>query len=218
MHAAPLGTAAFVGLLVAWGSCLIFVPLGLPLLAVVIAWMLLRGQRKKGLAVALASPFIAIPVYSVGAAAFGYATGRAEILTMGLPSYEAGTPDEETGQPMRSTGCVLTGLEVLHNVPNNLTLRLLSRLLGDGTGVHSVAPSKAQRLRAAAEVWRADHSGTDRCPTPQTLTDDHALASASSITDRWGQPVHIRCTDEETFVVSSGRDRIAGTADDVIVP
>ncbi len=123
-----LEALACIGLVVAWASCLIFVPLGIPLLTTAIVWFLLRRAPVKAAAFFMASPFALLPLCACLTATLEFATGGGEILTWGTPSYNPGTLDGETSRPRRSTGCVLTGTELLYDLPNNVTLRMLHRI------------------------------------------------------------------------------------------
>jgi len=61
--------------------------------------------------------------------------------------------------------------------------------------------TSARALRSVAETWRSEHA-SDQCPTPQVLLNDHAIDSASKITDAWDDPFTITCTEDETVVTS----------------
>ena len=75
----------------------------------------------------------------------------------------------------------------------------------------------ATELRRAAESWRATKGG-DQCPTPQVLMQEKAIDSASKLTDAWDTPFKIVCEEDETIVMSPGKDKKEGTADDIRVP
>jgi hypothetical protein len=75
----------------------------------------------------------------------------------------------------------------------------------------------ARELRRAAEVWRATHEA-DLCPTTDGLVADGEIDPASKLTDSWGNPYLILCEEDETIVISVGRDAKQGTADDIRVP
>jgi general secretion pathway protein G len=77
--------------------------------------------------------------------------------------------------------------------------------------------TSARALRSVAETWRSEHA-SDQCPTPQILLNDHAIDSASKITDAWDDPFIIACTDDETIVTSPGPDKKENTADDIRIP
>jgi hypothetical protein len=75
----------------------------------------------------------------------------------------------------------------------------------------------ARAIEQAVEVGRAERTEC-MCPTPERLRREGFL-EASKLTDAWGSPFTISCADAEAFtVISPGADRIAGTADDVILP
>jgi general secretion pathway protein G len=77
--------------------------------------------------------------------------------------------------------------------------------------------TSARALRSVAETWRSEHA-SDQCPTPQVLMNDHAIDSASKITDAWDDPFTIICQEDETIVTSPGPDKKENTADDIRVP
>jgi general secretion pathway protein G len=77
--------------------------------------------------------------------------------------------------------------------------------------------TSARALRSVAETWRSEHA-SNQCPTPQILLNDHAIDSASKITDAWDDPFTIACQEDETVVTSPGPDKKEGTADDIRVP
>jgi len=77
--------------------------------------------------------------------------------------------------------------------------------------------TSARALRSVAETWRSEHA-SDQCPTPQILMNDHAIDSASKITDAWDDPFTITCQEDETIVTSPGPDKKENTADDIRVP
>jgi general secretion pathway protein G len=77
--------------------------------------------------------------------------------------------------------------------------------------------TSARALRSVAETWRSEHA-SDQCPTPQVLLNDHAIDSASKITDAWDDPFTITCQEDETIVTSPGPDKKENTADDIRVP
>jgi hypothetical protein len=209
-----LGAAS---VLVAWAACLVFfVPLGLPLFVLALLGFLVRKKAKNALLITLVSPFLVVPIGSMVAAVVGYERGSAHYLTVGMPSYEVGALDRESGQPMRSTGCMLTGLEVLHNMPNNATLRFLARQLGKPKPVYFV-PLSAKAVLLSAETWRVQHAEDERCPTGALLSEER-LVDARSTFDPWGKPFQIRCVGDETFVLSDGPDLVAGTEDDICTP
>ncbi len=77
--------------------------------------------------------------------------------------------------------------------------------------------TSARALRSVAETWRSEHA-SDQCPTPQVLMNDHAIDSASKITDAWDDPFTIICQEDETIVTSPGPDKKDNTKDDIRVP
>lgn len=74
----------------------------------------------------------------------------------------------------------------------------------------------ASEVRKAAQLWRTT-GGTD-CPSVETLKTEKLLDRASKVLDGWDQPFKIYCEDDETTVVSAGKDKKEGTPDDIKVP
>ena len=78
-----------------------------------------------------------------------------------------------------------------------------------------VQPAKvgAEAIRGAVDLWQAD--GDEKvCPTLDVLVAARKL-EANKTDDPWGTPYRIECADEDVRVWSNGKDRIAGTADDI---
>jgi general secretion pathway protein G len=71
-------------------------------------------------------------------------------------------------------------------------------------------------IHPIAEKYRVDHPGS--CPTVEQLRAEKELAASSKITDPWETPYAIRCTDDDTYVLSFGPDKKEGTADDIRIP
>jgi hypothetical protein len=90
-----------------------------------------------------------------------------------------------------------------------------------GAVIHTAA-IRAREVRQAAEVWRSEHIG--ECPTVATLSADARDPSRERVlgpvnpADQWGTPFKIICDEDETTVVSAGRDQIWQTVDDIQVP
>jgi cysteinyl-tRNA synthetase len=50
------------------------------------------------------------------------------------------------------------------------------------------------------------------------LVSEELLDKDNAAKDPWGQPWHIECSARDVTVLSDGKDRIAGTGDDIRVP
>ena len=77
--------------------------------------------------------------------------------------------------------------------------------------------TNATAIHQAAEEWRGVNGG-DQCPTVESLVKDKSISSASKTTDAWNNPYKIFCEDDETVVLSFGKDKKEGTQDDIRVP
>jgi len=73
-----------------------------------------------------------------------------------------------------------------------------------------------QRILEAAVEWREQNP--KGCPTPSQLKHEHRLASDARTDDPWGGRYRVACSGDQIKVFSPGRDRKAGTPDDVTVP
>lgn len=78
------------------------------------------------------------------------------------------------------------------------------------------AEHTAEQIRTAAEQWQRAHA--TGCPTISQLVRDHALDTDARVDDPWGSRYRVVCNGPALMVCSSGKDRQAGTADDVRVP
>lgn len=75
------------------------------------------------------------------------------------------------------------------------------------------ARSDEATVKAAAEMWIADHSG--QCPTVAQLVEDGELDRAKKTTDPWDHEYHIECQTDSVSISSDGPDGQAGNEDDV---
>ena len=77
--------------------------------------------------------------------------------------------------------------------------------------------ANARAIRAAVKAWWVDNDRS-ACPSVPELTSAGWLERGSPEQDPWGGPWHIECSDDDATIVSAGRDRSLGTADDIRVP
>jgi general secretion pathway protein G len=77
--------------------------------------------------------------------------------------------------------------------------------------------TNAKQIRAAAKLWWVDHNEGD-CPTVEQLISSGTLERGSPRADPWGEVWKLECAERDVVVVSAGRDRVAGTPDDIRVP
>jgi hypothetical protein len=85
-----------------------------------------------------------------------------------------------------------------------------------GKDTSAVAQRDAAVIQKAAVHWRQDNPVG--CPTLSVLLDERQLVRGASVDDPWGGKYRVRCEERKTSVTSPGRDRRAGTSDDVHYP
>lgn len=79
------------------------------------------------------------------------------------------------------------------------------------------AKSNARTIRSAVKAWWVEHDSA-LCPSMEQLVSDQILDKDHAHSDPWGKPWRIECADSDVTIYSDGRDRIAGTKDDVRIP
>lgn len=79
------------------------------------------------------------------------------------------------------------------------------------------AASNARAIRGAVKAWWIEHDPS-LCPEVQQLVSDQILDKDQTGKDPWGKPWRIECAESDVTVYSDGRDRIAGTPDDIRIP
>jgi type II secretory pathway pseudopilin PulG len=79
------------------------------------------------------------------------------------------------------------------------------------------AGTNARTVRAAVKSWWV-MTGNSGCPTAAQLVSDEVLDDDSPLTDPWGKPWRIECSDDHVSVSSNGPDRTPETGDDIRVP
>lgn len=77
--------------------------------------------------------------------------------------------------------------------------------------------SNARTIRGAVKTWWIDHDRS-QCPNVADLIAAGTLDRDSTRRDAWGESWHVECVDDDVTVISSGRDRQLGTADDIRIP
>ena len=82
---------------------------------------------------------------------------------------------------------------------------------------YDTAATNARNIRQAVPLWWAEHD-SNTCPEVGQLVSDGVLDADSPAKDPWGTPWRIECSDQKVTVISSGKDKIAGTSDDIRVP
>jgi len=79
------------------------------------------------------------------------------------------------------------------------------------------AESNARTIRAAVKAWWIEHDRAE-CPGVDELVASGGLDRDSPRRDPWGESWRIECGDDEATIISAGRDRKLGTADDIRIP
>ncbi len=77
--------------------------------------------------------------------------------------------------------------------------------------------TNARAIRGAVKTWWIDHDRS-QCPTVDELVAAGTLDKDTTRRDAWGESWRIDCADDDVTVTSHGRDRRAGTADDIRIP
>lgn len=77
--------------------------------------------------------------------------------------------------------------------------------------------ANARTIRGAVKAWWIDHD-RGQCPGIDELVSAGTLDRDSPRSDAWGESWRLECNDGEITVLSSGRDRRPGTADDIRIP
>lgn len=79
------------------------------------------------------------------------------------------------------------------------------------------AKTDCRTIHPIVEAYRANHAG-GQCPTVEQLRAEKELSATSNITDPWGTPYAVRCTDDDFYIVSFGPDKKESTQDDIRMP
>jgi general secretion pathway protein G len=82
---------------------------------------------------------------------------------------------------------------------------------------YDMAATNARKIRLAVPLWWTEHDPSS-CPEIGQLVSDGVLDQDSPAKDPWGTPWRIECSDQKVTVSSNGRDKVAGTNDDIRVP
>jgi hypothetical protein len=77
--------------------------------------------------------------------------------------------------------------------------------------------TNARAIRGAVKAWWIDHDRGE-CPGVEELVAAGTLDRDSPRLDPWGEVWRVECSEHEVSVLSLGRDRLLGTADDIRVP
>lgn len=106
-----------------------------------------------------------------------------------------------------------------------IVLAIIAMIAG---GVAVVAVPKLEQARVdttktnlrvllpAAEMYRSNNAG--ECPTVQLLQQKKEISSTSETKDPWGSNYKIVCEEDDTRVVSFGKDKKENTPDDIVMP
>ena len=86
-----------------------------------------------------------------------------------------------------------------------------------GDAQNKTTATNARQIRGAVKAWWIDHDRGE-CPGVAQLVESGTLDRDSPRLDPWGEAWRVECSEDEVSVVSLGRDRLLGTADDIRVP
>ena len=142
----------------------IFWPLAVAVPAVAIV-LSVRGNPRRIIPMMGLSPFLLVPVLFFGGGILKYAAGHASLMTYGLPEPEFNNLDREPRCRWSTSGCAVDGSEAFRHAPNNLAVRLMTRMFGVMPGAYRGAyPTRAEvvalvaqepRRLTAREMWAA---------------------------------------------------------------
>ncbi len=129
---------------------------------------------------------------------------------------------------MRTIHCALHGSrERGVTLVEMLIVVAIMALVAGGVGVAALkywgdaqfktTSSNARTIRGAVKAWWIDHD-PGQCPGVDDLVSAGVLDRDSPRSDAWGEAWRLECSDGEVTVLSSGKDRQAGTADDIRIP
>lgn len=143
-----------------WGSFFIVGPLNLILWISVLVLLLWRAPRLAKWFVA-GSPYVLVPALGTVLGAMTYFTGTARLASVGLPGAEFYNLDPVYRVYRSSSGCIVTGSEAFWQLPNNLVVQGLVRVLGPMRGAHTGKYPTRDEATAAIEVGSVEVSVDD---------------------------------------------------------
>lgn len=103
---------------------------------VVALWFFIKKSKWKWYLLFF-SPWILLPVWNFGSGVVDYTRGIAAIETYGEPSREAGNLDPALRVWSSSDGCMVTGLEIFTQSPNNAAITTCVSLFGYQRGAYA---------------------------------------------------------------------------------
>ncbi|HCN10280.1 MAG TPA: hypothetical protein DIT01_20315 [Lentisphaeria bacterium] len=125
-----------------WVTVIVAWPVALIVTAAAVVKSLSMSYRCAALSL-IVSPFFVLPVYSLASGTIGYFCGTARLRSYGLPGPEFWNLDREARCHRSTSGCIVTGTEVLTHTPNNAAIRTLVRAFGPTPGTfHGAYPTK----------------------------------------------------------------------------
>ncbi len=79
------------------------------------------------------------------------------------------------------------------------------------------ASFEVRGIHPTAENYRFHHP-SEACPTLEKLRVEQEISGSTELTDPWGTPYRVTCTDAAVVVGSAGPDRTFDTPDDITEP
>lgn len=151
--ASPL--AAIVAVVTGWVGGWLLWPLGLLLYLPALLWAAGGGRRAGGITLGL-SPFVIIPLFSMGQAVNDWYGGVAHYRTCALPTAEVHNLDPTLRVPIARSNWPSNGREAFTRQPYNVMLRLLGQvggpMQGGYTGPYPSSQTAWQMLEDAVEA------------------------------------------------------------------
>ena len=160
---------------------------------------------KRVLLVVLGGPAL-IAAHSFGTGVLGYLDGTAHFKGVGYPGYEYSNLDPDYRVRRRTSGCRVSGIEVLTHLPNNTAVTAMVNVFGPMKGVYRgpypTRDEAREALRTASTIVDASMIGWAGYPD---LEDGCAALEGFVPID--GMPVARCAVFEDQTIILGHRDR-----------
>lgn len=139
-------TLFWMAVISSWLTFIFFftIPFGLLFWLGLVIYLFVKQTKLKWYLL-LCSSWTVIPLFSFVSGTKDYFQGKAVIETIGMPNAEFYNLDPDLRLWHSTSGCIVMGFEPFTQVPNNLAVKLWTKLLGTQKGVYKgVYPTKEQ--------------------------------------------------------------------------
>jgi hypothetical protein len=120
------------------------IPFGLLFWLGVLVYLFIKRTKLKWYLL-LCSSWTVVPLVSFVSGTKDYFQGKAAIETFGMPDAEFYNLDPNLRLWKSTSGCIVIGFEPFTQVPNNLAVKLWTKMLGTQSGVYNgIYPTKEQ--------------------------------------------------------------------------